>query len=468
MIPKIIHQIWIGNKVKPKIFLDSFKNMHPDYEYILWNENEIKKRNMIFECQKQIDDNDQYCGKSDIMRYEILYKYGGIYIDADTYCLERIDSIMQEESFHYENEDLRKDLVANGFIIVKPNNPIIKSCIDEIKNINNISNFEPHIVTGSSLLTKKIKQFKDNYIFKILPSYTFLSYYYTNDIYTGSGKVYGYHFWGSTIFTEFNYNSNKLRFNDTIINKCKNNNNNNFTNFVINYDHNSKIINLPHILWINLDRSIDRYDHIIKLFNYNNIINHTRISAIDGNLISTEEINYKVGKNVYATLKSHLKAIKYYVDNKNEIGEYCMIVEDDISFDYVKYWKKSFQEYIDDFPKDWEIIKLFNNYEYVHNIPEKIKISNLKDEKSYGLVCYIINYNTAIKILDYYIDFKNINHDDLVADRGLYDICNTYSLPLFTYRNNNNSYIIDSKKWIEYTDNIKNNVTLLWENNKHY
>jgi mannosyltransferase OCH1-like enzyme len=239
MIPKIIHQIWIGDKVKPQLFLDSFKHMHPDYEYILWDDKEIEKRNMIFECQKQINDNNSFAGKADIMRYEILYKYGGIYIDADTFCLERIDDIMNEESFHYENEEIRQDLVANGFIIVKPNNIIMRKCIDEIKKKENINDLPTHIGTGPQLLTKHLHH--SDMKFKILPSYTFLPYHFLNNVYLGKGKVYGFHFWGTTIFTNHNYDEDKIILPENVISKCKDNMNNNFTIYVNKLIKNSLI-----------------------------------------------------------------------------------------------------------------------------------------------------------------------------------------------------------------------------------
>jgi mannosyltransferase OCH1-like enzyme len=43
-IPKIIHQLWIGNKPPPIKFMNSWKEKHPNFEYIFWNENELIKR----------------------------------------------------------------------------------------------------------------------------------------------------------------------------------------------------------------------------------------------------------------------------------------------------------------------------------------------------------------------------------------------------------------------------------------
>ena len=88
MIPKIIHQIWIGPKKRPDIWIDTFRidyiNKNPGYEYILWTEDNIEQLFNDFPIYKIVYDLEQtYNGKSDILRYLILYIHGGIYIDAD-------------------------------------------------------------------------------------------------------------------------------------------------------------------------------------------------------------------------------------------------------------------------------------------------------------------------------------------------------------------------------------------------
>ena len=71
-IPKIIHQLWIGSKPAPIILMNTWKDKNPDFEYIFWNEEEIKKRNFVFKLQDKIDDIEEINGKADIMRWEIL------------------------------------------------------------------------------------------------------------------------------------------------------------------------------------------------------------------------------------------------------------------------------------------------------------------------------------------------------------------------------------------------------------
>uniref|UniRef100_A0A6C0CYV5 Uncharacterized protein n=1 Tax=viral metagenome TaxID=1070528 RepID=A0A6C0CYV5_9ZZZZ len=204
-IPKIIHQVWIGPKEPPIKPMDTWKNKHPDFEYIRWNESEFEKRDMNFECQDKIDSMEQYCGKVDIMRLELLYKYGGVFLDADSVCIEPIDYLLNNNFMIYENEKVRKDLIANGIMGFVPKHPFIKKCINFIKN-NEVSQSKtgllPWQITGPTLVTKIYDKDIFNDI-RILPSYTFLPIHNTGLEYQGHGKVYSHQLWGSTNWGKF-------------------------------------------------------------------------------------------------------------------------------------------------------------------------------------------------------------------------------------------------------------------------
>ena len=57
LIPKLIHQIWLGDKKLPKNcipWMKSWKNFNPDWEYKLWNEENIKELKINLAWQKLI------------------------------------------------------------------------------------------------------------------------------------------------------------------------------------------------------------------------------------------------------------------------------------------------------------------------------------------------------------------------------------------------------------------------------
>ena len=208
-IPKIIHQLWIGDKPAPIKLMNTWKEAHPDFEYIFWNEEEIKKRNFIFSCQEKIDDIVEINGKADIMRWEILKKMGGIFIDADSICLNQFDKqILSKKAFAgYENELLRQGLVATGTMGFPPEHIIPQKAVEWIKdndvmlrdmNIPGVDKKTAWFSVGPGLLTRIIQ---DNDLQKeihIFPSHFFLPEHYTGRVYEGHEKIYAYQKWGST------------------------------------------------------------------------------------------------------------------------------------------------------------------------------------------------------------------------------------------------------------------------------
>lgn len=221
-IPKIIHQIWIGPKSKPQHLINSWKEKNHDWQHILWDEEKIKEEfpDGLYN-QMQYDAINEYCGKADILRYEILYKYGGFYCDADTICLEKLDDFFLENNFFscYENENVNK-LIANGYIGSEKNSIILNQIIQEINTIKiqEINSKRAWITVGPLLFTKniinKIKIWNENNLkITIYPSYVFIpnipndkrekKNVITND--NKTYKTYSDHLWLSTFETDLEH-----------------------------------------------------------------------------------------------------------------------------------------------------------------------------------------------------------------------------------------------------------------------
>src|SRR6185369_15034321 len=96
-IPKIIIQTWKTKKL-PKECEEwslSWKKMNPDFKYMLFDDKD---------CYKFIHNNyknylDLYeslsiIEKTDLFRYLVLHKYGGVYADIDTTCFKPIKPLL--------------------------------------------------------------------------------------------------------------------------------------------------------------------------------------------------------------------------------------------------------------------------------------------------------------------------------------------------------------------------------------
>ena len=200
-IPKIIHQIWVGDQSKrPVEMMETWKEKNPTWDYRFWSEENMPKlRN-----QAQFDAMNELAGKADILRYELLYNYGGFFIDADSICVNSLDDFFVEnEAFCcWENEEVREGLMCNGYLACSQNNKLLDDMVWRIREMNpaelsKLPNLTAWKTVGPAFLTEMTKQTGYDKI-KIYPSHYFLPKHYTGVEYKGNDKIYSEQYWGST------------------------------------------------------------------------------------------------------------------------------------------------------------------------------------------------------------------------------------------------------------------------------
>ena len=147
MIPKIIHQVWEGRKEPlPDFYIrlrKTWKEHHPDWRYEFWdgdrmdsfvNSNYPQMADIFFQYRYDVQ-------RWDVIRYLILYKTGGMYVDFDYECLESFDNYLSEEKCYFAMEpalhrrSFEKDIYFNNaLIITPPGHPFIKNIITCLQN----------------------------------------------------------------------------------------------------------------------------------------------------------------------------------------------------------------------------------------------------------------------------------------------------------------------------------------------
>ena len=142
-IPKIIHQVWSGiDEPLPKHFEklgESWKSDYPEWEYIVWDNQKMNDFILsnypeYWESYQAFPYNVQ---RWDVIRYLILDKIGGMYVDFDYQSLARMDSLLENktccfsEEENYINKKGEKVSVFNNALMLSvPKHPFMQKIIE--------------------------------------------------------------------------------------------------------------------------------------------------------------------------------------------------------------------------------------------------------------------------------------------------------------------------------------------------
>lgn len=128
-----IHSFWFSGEEKPELYkrcVDSWHRFCPAFEIIEWNTNNYDVTKNIY--MREAFEHRKWAFVSDYARLDILYQYGGIYMDMDVELLAPIDQLLKADSFFCRQEDGFLEL-GSGFGVL-PGDPLIREMLDTYEN----------------------------------------------------------------------------------------------------------------------------------------------------------------------------------------------------------------------------------------------------------------------------------------------------------------------------------------------
>jgi mannosyltransferase OCH1-like enzyme len=97
IIPNLLHMIWVGEKEAPDYVgkhYDQWKTLMPEWTVRLWTNADLPEGEFPAAILPRIAEAKKGAQKADIMRYFIVYKYGGVYMDADVVPHRSLDPVV--------------------------------------------------------------------------------------------------------------------------------------------------------------------------------------------------------------------------------------------------------------------------------------------------------------------------------------------------------------------------------------
>ena len=94
-IPCTIHRVWLGEEPMPaehERFGESFARQHPDWEMRLWSEEDLPELGVTETDRGHARSHSEL---SNLVRYEVLRRHGGVYVDTDVECLRPLTALLR-------------------------------------------------------------------------------------------------------------------------------------------------------------------------------------------------------------------------------------------------------------------------------------------------------------------------------------------------------------------------------------
>lgn len=121
MIPKKIHYCWFGGgnlSELEKRCIASWEKFCPEYEIIRWDESNYDVRKCRY--MSQAYDAKKWGFVPDYARLDIVYTYGGIYLDTDVELIQSLDDLLDNELFCGQEDEITVNF-GQGFGAVAGN-----------------------------------------------------------------------------------------------------------------------------------------------------------------------------------------------------------------------------------------------------------------------------------------------------------------------------------------------------------
>ncbi len=136
-IPLIFHNIWIGDKTSGRFQankgnISSCKHFHPNWQYILWDDEKIAEHKYDKHKLYELFEGNVIAQK-EIVQYQILRDYGGVTLDLDFVCLQSMDELNHKYNFYSgllpPSRSTFHATITGAVIASEPNNPIFEEAL---------------------------------------------------------------------------------------------------------------------------------------------------------------------------------------------------------------------------------------------------------------------------------------------------------------------------------------------------
>ncbi len=188
LIPPTCHHIWLGQELPElyRAFRQTCIANNPGWHFVLWVDNPanyslgsvvaqsfqeledylhdafligktiiVDVRNLPLMTRDLFEKSPNYGQKSDILRYEVLWRFGGVYLDTDIECFKSLDVLHHYYEFYAGFSNTKTVELQNALIASMPGHPLLRALIDNLSVPDKVTCMDDVLnTTGPRYFTK--------------------------------------------------------------------------------------------------------------------------------------------------------------------------------------------------------------------------------------------------------------------------------------------------------------------------
>lgn len=200
----LLHVVWVGSEKIPPLAqacIESWRKFNPAWRLCIWRDDKGWPTEPLIAKWR----GREWSGVADIMRYSILWRWGGVVVDADSEAVKPLDDgdfreIIEgtSEAFSafstYESEEAKPGLIACGLMGGRDGSDFWRECVAEVWR-SDMSKpawqaVGPELVTRVAALKSGLK---------IYPAKVAIPLHYTGKSALGDCHTFARQLWGSKI-----------------------------------------------------------------------------------------------------------------------------------------------------------------------------------------------------------------------------------------------------------------------------
>jgi mannosyltransferase OCH1-like enzyme len=194
-VPRLLHRAWLGADPMPERFAAfgaSFARHHPGWDLRLWTDEDLPELGIGDRERRHARSASEL---SDLLRYEVLHRHGGVYADTDVECLRPFDPLLQRapEGFVALEAPGR---IGTAILAAPPGHPVFARAAREARSTLGTGPDES-VATGPVFLTHIVEQEGG---VTVLGAHTFYPYMWNRDAPAPAhlAETFAIHHWART------------------------------------------------------------------------------------------------------------------------------------------------------------------------------------------------------------------------------------------------------------------------------